>query len=85
MGTPIDELKREVQIMIKIKRILLLSAVVACYQTPVSAEILAMVNYETKSADSLKALKNPIATPSRTEGIAIIDPNAFLARFDLPA
>ena len=59
--------------MIKIKRILLLSAVVACYQTPVSAEILAMVNYETKSADSLKALKNPIATPSRTEGIAIID------------
>ena len=59
--------------MIKIKRILLLSAVVACYQTPVSAEILAMVNYETKSADSLKALKNPIATPSRTEGLAIID------------
>lgn len=37
------------------------------------AEILAMVNYETKSADSLKALKNPIAPQSRREGIAIID------------
>ena len=36
-------------------------------------EILAMVNYETKSADSLKALKSPIAAPARKEGIAIID------------
>ncbi len=62
-----------IRVKLVLKRILLLSAVVACYQTPVSAEILAMVNYETKSADSLKALKTPIATPSRTEGIAIID------------
>ncbi len=37
------------------------------------AEILAMVNYETKSPDSLKALKSPIAPPARKEGIAIID------------
>ena len=37
------------------------------------AEILAMVNYETKSADSLKALKNPVAPQARREGIAIID------------
>ncbi len=37
------------------------------------AEILAMVNYESKSADSLKALKTPIAPQARREGIAIID------------
>ena len=37
------------------------------------AEILAMANYETKSADSLKALKSPVAAPTRKEGIAIID------------
>ena len=36
-------------------------------------EILAMVNYETKSAESLKALKSPVAAPARKEGIAIID------------
>jgi hypothetical protein len=38
-----------------------------------SAQIHAMVNYETKSAESLKALKTPIAAPARKEGIAIID------------
>ena len=37
------------------------------------AEILAMMNYETKSPDSLRALKNPIAAPARTEGIAVMD------------
>ena len=37
------------------------------------AQIHAMVNYETKSADSLKVLKTPIAAPARKEGIAIID------------
>jgi len=37
------------------------------------AQIHAMANYETKSADSLKALKSPIAAPARKEGIAIID------------
>jgi DNA-binding beta-propeller fold protein YncE len=37
------------------------------------AEILAMVNYETKSAESLKALKRPVAPQDRREGIAIID------------
>ena len=39
----------------------------------VSAQIHAMVNYETKSAESLKVLKTPIAAPARKEGIAIID------------
>jgi len=38
-----------------------------------AAQIHAMVNYETKSAESLKALKTPVAPPARKEGIAIID------------
>jgi DNA-binding beta-propeller fold protein YncE len=37
------------------------------------AEILAMVNYETKSQDSLKSLETSIAQPARKEGLAIID------------
>src|SRR5262249_6381619 len=37
------------------------------------AEILALVNYETKSKESLKVLKRPIAAPARKEGLAIID------------
>lgn len=36
-------------------------------------EILGLVNYETKSADSLKSLKRPIAPPARKEGLAVID------------
>ncbi len=54
------------------------------------AEILAMMNYETKSADSLKALK--LGGPmERREGIAIVDvdPNSadfgkWIADFPLP-
>jgi DNA-binding beta-propeller fold protein YncE len=38
-----------------------------------AGQIHAMVNYETKSAESLKALKKPISAPARKEGIAIID------------
>jgi hypothetical protein len=38
-----------------------------------TAQIHAMFNYETKSADSLKALKTPVETGPRKEGIAIID------------
>ena len=37
------------------------------------AEILAMMNYETKSPDSLKVLKTPVATGPRKDGIAIVD------------
>ena len=36
-------------------------------------EILGLVNYETKSAESLKALKRPIAPPARKEGLAVVD------------
>src|SRR5262245_17830221 len=38
-----------------------------------SGELLGLVNYETKSADSLKTLKRPIAPPARKEGLAVID------------
>ena len=38
-----------------------------------TAEILAMFDYETKSPDSLKVLKTPVAPQGRKEGIAIID------------
>ncbi|MGH9365356.1 MAG: hypothetical protein ACRD1B_08860, partial [Thermoanaerobaculia bacterium] len=40
---------------------------------PSGAEILAMLNYETKSPESLKVLKHPVASQDRKEGIAIID------------
>ena len=48
-------------------------AVLALLPAAVRAQIHAMVNYETKSAESLKTLKTPIAAPARKEGIAIID------------
>lgn len=35
--------------------------------------IYAMLNYETKSPESMKVLKTPVATSERKEGIAIID------------
>lgn len=38
-----------------------------------SAEILAMLNYESKPDDSLKDLKMPFGTQGRKEGIAVID------------
>ncbi len=51
----------------------LLSAMtLAAATTSVQAEILAMMNFETKSADSLKSLKLS-APPPRREGIAVID------------
>jgi DNA-binding beta-propeller fold protein YncE len=49
------------------------SASLALLPTLAVAEILAMANYETKSPDSLKVLKSPVAAPARKEGIAIID------------
>ena len=45
------------------------------------AEILAMMNYETKSPDSLKALKTPIVPQPRKEGIAIMDVDPASANF----
>ena len=43
------------------------------FGTSANAEILAMINYESKPAESLKSLKNVVAPQERKEGIAIID------------
>lgn len=37
------------------------------------AEILAMLNYESKTPDALKAFKSPVPGQTRTEGIAVVD------------
>jgi DNA-binding beta-propeller fold protein YncE len=50
-----------------------MAVAVVAFPLAANAEILAMMNYETKSPDSLKVLKNPIAAPARKEGIAIVD------------
>ena len=42
---------------------------------PSNAEILAMLNYESKSEDALKAFKSPVPGQKRQEGIAIVDVN----------
>ena len=54
-----------------------------------NAEILAMMNYESKSPDSLKALKTPIVPQPRKEGIVIMDvdpgsPNFGNILIDIP-
>lgn len=36
-------------------------------------EILAMLNYESKSPEALKAFKSPVPGSNRQEGIAVID------------
>lgn len=41
--------------------------------TAADAEILAMMNYESKPADALKAFKNPVPGQTRQEGIAVVD------------
>ncbi len=56
----------------RMTRILLLSCLVLMPLTG-GAEILAMLNYESKPDDSLKDLKMPFGTMGRKEGIAIID------------
>ena len=51
----------------------LAAAAVLCLPGFALGQIHAMFNYETKSAESLKALKTPVATGERKEGIAVID------------
>lgn len=58
---------------IKLRLLAITAASLSVLPSFAHAEILAMVNYETKSADSLKALKNPVPPQARREGIAIID------------
>ena len=50
-----------------------LAAVLFALPAVATAEIHALMNYETKSPDSMKALKTPVQTGPRKEGIAIID------------
>ena len=59
------------------------------FATSTNAEILAMINYESKPAESLKSLKNVVAPQERKEGIAIIDvdpdsPNFGNLLIDIP-
>lgn len=49
------------------------AAGVALAATGAPAEILALVNYESKSADALKAYSTPVRGQDRVEGIAVID------------
>ncbi len=57
----------------QIARPLFVLALLTLLPATAYAQIHAMANYETKSADSLKVLKSPIAAPARKEGIAVID------------
>jgi len=41
--------------------------------TPSRAEILALVNYESKPAEALKAYSTPVRGQNRLEGLAVID------------
>jgi len=52
--------------------VIALAATIALGQAPAAAEILAMTNYESKTKESLKALKLSGVAPRR-EGIAIMD------------
>ncbi len=45
------------------------------------AEILAMLNYESKPPEALKAFKHPVAGQVRKEGLAIIDVNPASANY----
>jgi hypothetical protein len=57
------------------KRVVSIVALIAglALAPPAGAEILAMLNYESKSADALKAFKSPVPGSTRTEGIAVVD------------
>jgi DNA-binding beta-propeller fold protein YncE len=45
------------------------------------AEVLALLNYESKSADALKAYKSPVPGQTRQEGIAVVDVNPASANY----
>jgi hypothetical protein len=46
-----------------------------------NAEIFAMLNYESKTAEALNAYKSPVPGQTRQEGIAIIDVNPTSANY----
>jgi hypothetical protein len=57
------------------KRSIVVAAIAANLAWPCAgnAEILALLNYESKSPDALKAFKSPVPGQTRQEGIAVID------------
>ncbi len=55
------------------KSLALASAAMLAAAAPASAEILALVNYESKSAEALAAYPNPVPGMTRQEGFAVID------------
>jgi DNA-binding beta-propeller fold protein YncE len=65
------------------RRIIANAIVAGCFAWPCAgnAEILAMLNYESKPADALKAFKSPVPGQTRQEGIAIIDLNPASPNF----
>jgi hypothetical protein len=56
-------------------------AVACVYPSFSNAEILAMLNYESKSPDQLKVFRSPVPGQTRQEGIAIIDVNPASPNF----
>src|SRR5215216_3991864 len=50
-------------------------AMLATWPGAANAELLAMVNYESKPAEALKAFKHPVPGQTRQEGIAVVDVN----------
>ncbi|MBX9824203.1 MAG: hypothetical protein K2Y27_04320 [Xanthobacteraceae bacterium] len=56
-------------------------AVACIYPSFCNGEILAMLNYESKSPDALKAFRSPVPGQTRQEGIAIIDVNPASPNF----
>jgi hypothetical protein len=63
------------------KRIVVAVAIGFVWPCAGHAEILAMLNYESKSAEALKAFKSPVPGQTRQEGIAIIDVNLTSPNF----
>ena len=57
------------------KRIVAVAIIGAAFALPSTgnAEILAMLNYESKSPEALKAFRSPVPGQTRQEGIAVID------------
>ncbi len=55
------------------RSLVLTSLILILSAWPAGAEILAMLNYESKPPDALKVFKNPVAGQIRREGIAILD------------
>src|SRR5262249_38413440 len=63
------------------KRLIVAIAIGFAWQGVGNAEILAMLNYESKSPEALKVFKSPVPGQTRQEGIAVIDVNPASANF----